>query len=499
MTEIETTETVVVPPQGRSRREVFRLGAAGAGALLLRHTVAPTRASASTVTTDDQDAVTTAAVGAPSDVQYDIGGFVPPAVQYNGIAFGLTGPSHTRFLTARLTRTPIRSDQNVLAAALAQIEGSYPWSPSGVFTLVSYGLPYFAKLPPALVAARLPRLKSDPSRSALEEAVPAPTDVVGGVDPLKGYRTTFGGARYSVRIEDNDILLSLRSDLLGNLNDVEAWLKGSGSLNGRPVSSPAFGGLFSWTSSRDMFVQVGLPAKLAAAAGLPYAAQILPDSPMWFNAADQNANGAGPAAITCFQGNASASLTTVTSRADYFYNGTIQHLSHNIDDLAAWYLPDYRTSLQYMFRATHPFGGGRTPFWPNDNYGTGDAALAAQGIGTAGNVRRLGHLACLQRSSRAADGTPMHARMDGPGFDGMDVGGTGESGPVTPKLQFSAFVPTADFFRRMRDNQASLDLTSKYSVSQNENGLERFITATRRQNFLMPPRRNRAFPLLELT
>ena len=27
----------------------------------------------------------------------------------------------------------------------------------------------------------------------------------------------------------------------------------------------------------------------------------------------------------------------------------------------------------------------------------------------------------LQRSSRAADGTPLHIRMDGPGFDTMDV------------------------------------------------------------------------------
>jgi hypothetical protein len=32
-----------------------------------------------------------------------------------------------------------------------------------------------------------------------------------------------------------------------------------------------------------------------------------------------------------------------------------------------------------------------------------------------------------------------------------------------------------------------------------DNGLERFITATRRQNFLVPPRRHRAFPLIELT
>lgn len=471
---------------------MLRLGAMGAGALLLRNTVAPARAWASDA---DATAVTTAA---KSDVQYDIGAFVPPPVQFNGIAFGLTGPSHTRFMTARLTRTPVRTDQALWAAALDQIERSYPWSPSGIFTMVSYGRPYFARLPASLVDARMPRLLSNTSRSVLEEAVPAPTDVVGGVDPLAGYRKNFSGAAYGVRIEDNDVLLSLRSDVLANLNDVEAWLKGSGALNSQPVASPAFNGLFSWTSSRDMFVQIGLPAKLASAAGLPYAGMILPNSPMWFNAADQNVNGVGPAPITCFQGNASAAVTTVSSPSDYFYNGTIQHLAHNIDDLIEWYKPDYRTTLQYMFRATHSFGGGQTPFWPNQNFGTGDAEQAAQGIGTSDGVKRLGHLACLQRSSRAADGTPMHARMDGPGFDGMDVGGTGIDGPMTPKLQFSIFVPTADFFARMRVNQASPDLTAKYGVSQNENGVERFITATRRQNFLMPPRRNRAFPLLEL-
>lgn len=32
-----------------------------------------------------------------------------------------------------------------------------------------------------------------------------------------------------------------------------------------------------------------------------------------------------------------------------------------------------------------------------------------------------------------------------------------------------------------------------------DDGLERFLTATRRQNFLIPPRRHRSFPLLEFT
>jgi len=76
----------------------------------------------------------------------------------------------------------------------------------------------------------------------------------------------------------------------------------------------------------------------------------------------------------------------------------------------------------------------------------------------------------------------------------MDVPG----GSNQPKLQFTIFVPTADFFRRMRVNQASLDLQNQFGVDPDDNGLERFLTATRRQNFLVPPRRNRAFPLVEL-
>jgi hypothetical protein len=59
-------------------------------------------------------------------------------------------------------------------------------------------------------------------------------------------------------------------------------------------------------------------------------------------------------------------------------------------------------------------------------------------------------------------------------------------------------VPTADFFATMRRNAAALDLARRFDVEESDNGLERFITATRRQNFLVPPRRHRAFPLLEL-
>jgi hypothetical protein len=108
-------------------------------------------------------------------------------------------------------------------------------------------------------------------------------------------------------------------------------------------------------------------------------------------------------------------------------------------------------------------------------------------------------LTALQRSSRAADKTLIHIRADGPGFDNPDVPDVpdGSDGSDQPKLHFSILVPAADFFAAMRRNQASLDLQQANNVAPSDNGLERFITATRRQNFLIPPRRHRAFPLLE--
>ncbi len=76
----------------------------------------------------------------------------------------------------------------------------------------------------------------------------------------------------------------------------------------------------------------------------------------------------------------------------------------------------------------------------------------------------------------------------------MDV----PDGSLQPKLQFAIVVPTASFFAQMRRDQASTDLVQANAVAPRNAGIERFITATRRQNFLIPPRRHRAFPLVEL-
>jgi hypothetical protein len=124
-----------------------------------------------------------------------------------------------------------------------------------------------------------------------------------------------------------------------------------------------------------------------------------------------------------------------------------------------------------------PFlNGGGPAFLENEFKGIDDAAKNAQGISTLNNEHRIGHLSALQRSSRASDGTPLHIRMDGPGLDTLNIPSTlvvpGNSGAV-PKLHFTVFVPTADFFATMRRSHASLDLQAAFAVNPLDNGMER--------------------------
>jgi hypothetical protein len=441
------------------------------------------------------------------DVQFDLDAFIPPAQTIDGVLVRFP-PINTVFLTASLARNPSKADQQRLSDALNTIEANYPYAAGGVMTHVAYGLPYFNRLPAGLRSLNIPRLLSNTNRFALEEAVPSPTDVSSANPGITKQRFNV-----PVRIERNDMLFTIRGDDSSYVADVVRWLGGSNTLVGRPIASPRLDAGLTFTSSRAMFVQMGLPRYLAANQGFPYQFMVNPRSPMWMGFVDQQADASAAAPTVTFKGANGVRLTTAVA-GDYFDNGSIQHLAHTILDLQQFYDVDdagvpqddaeFTERVQYMFRST-PIpsegnadqftNGGGPAFLPVPFNGTGDAARGAQGIGTPGGEHRLGHIATLQRSSRTADGRPIHQRVDGPGLDNMDV----PNGSVQPKLQFSIFVPTADFFATMRRNQASLDLAQQFNVPESDNGLERHITATRRQNFLIPPRRHRAFPLLELT
>lgn len=530
---------VKLPKQPLNRRTLIKMGLGASAAMALA-------GIDSLIWTPARIASAAVRSTALPDIQFNIGNFIAPVQTFNGIPFQF-GPVNTVFLTAQLAATPGPFDQQDLANALDTIEQVYPFSPSGIFTFIAYGLPYFRKLPGglngSLVSQNMPRLLSNQSRYALEEAVPSPTDVSSQNPGIK--KATFN---VPVQIEDNDLVFTFRSDSMNIINDTINWLLGSDELGGFAVSSPnfAFNGLLNFTTIRTQFVQIGLPRKVANQNNLPFASEINPQTPMWMGFSDQQVSASGPAPIVTFLGNSSARFTNATS-GSYFDNGSIQHLSHVIQDLAQFYKkPDepFTERLQYMFRSdpiptlgnTDQFtDGGGTAFLANDatiflQYqakGVTEASQTAidnvvngQDVNPVNSPQppsspdpadvgikrpRMGHLSALQQSSRAKDGTPVHIRMDGPGFSAGDV----PDGSMQAKLQFTVFVPTADFFATMRSNQAALKFQAKLDSSGNpipgtgvhsdDNGLERFLTATRRQNYLVPPRRHRAFPLVEFT
>ena len=508
-----------------SRRTALKFGAAGALAtqagMLEQLATMPNRLAL--------------AAGALPNIQFDIGNFIPPAFTVEGVLVRL-GPVFTAFFPGRLTRNPTLDDQKRLEAALGRLEAAFPFSPQGLFPMVAYGLPYFKRLPQAVVAGHMPRLLTDNARWALEEAVPSPTDVIGGL--VGGPNATIPNVtkdrfNVNVRIESNDLLVTLRSDSLRNIAE------GFGYLQWQLAS------LVRFDTPRLIFQQQGLTRKVADASGLEYATRINPASPMWMGFWDQQTDAAAAAQTVTFEGSSVARLTNATS-ADYFANGSIQVFNHNILDLYQFYATpnqdprhpdgeDYPERIMYMFRGNQVGSPNGLPAQPNADpftngggpsavvnkfQGANDAFLDAQDQfgqfkatmtpaqqqrSTNTGLPRIGHEQALQRSSRAADGTPIHIRMDGAGFDSLDVPAFQEfpggkmvpAGSNQPKLEFSAFVPTSEFFRVMRVNSAAQDLQKQFNVDPDDNGLERFMTATRRQNFLVPPRTRRSFPLLE--
>jgi hypothetical protein len=438
------------------------------------------------------------------EIQFQIEKRLPKPIKVEGVHVRL-GPVYTLFVTIALARTPSVAHQTALAQALARVEHAYPFSPSGVFTTVAYGIPYFERLPGGLsgtlVGAHMPRVLAEPQRPVLEEAVPGPTDV-----SPENPGVTKERFNVPVQIEGSDMLLTLRSDSSEILEDVLSWLtEADTSLAGEAVGGSGLGELLEVTSRRLMFVEQGLPRKIAQAEALPYAEMVNPASPMWMGFVSQQVSGSGPPAIVTFLGDSSAKLTTAR-RKDYFDRGSIQHLSHVIQDLEQFYErpgETYARREAEMFSADplprsasqNPYtNGGGPAFIENLFAGTQQAEREAEGTFNFDGQPHIAHTTALQRTSRAKDRTPMHIRADGPGYDALDV----PDGTPQPKLHFSIFVPTAQFFATMRRSQASLDLAQRYSVPQSNLGLERFLTATRRQNFLVPPRRHRSFPLVEL-
>lgn len=380
-------------------------------------------------------------------------------------------PVWTRIITATLKRRPTLADQRRLAAALQGVEAAYPYSPAGVFVLVGYGLPYFTRYISAnTYAAHLPRMADSSNSPVLIDAI------------------RFASDPASLSLEHNEIVFHLRSDSLDVLHDVQrALFAGSGTLAGDAAPAADVASLFVVTSVRTGFVGAGLPRAMAQQAHLPFAQAIPGAAPLFMGfTSTQHAGQASEAAVS-FDGKRDPRLPPLTTArpGDYFAGGTSLHLSHLAEDLASWYALTYEQRVARMFHYDAASRPGRVTIdthWLNPN----PSALDAQ------RNQVIGHNEAVQRSSRSPEGQALQLRADCNTMDALD------GSAATPGVHFLAFTAGSPIFHASRQAMDAADVVSQYGVTPTANGINAFLRATRRQNFLVPPRRHRAFPLLEL-
>jgi hypothetical protein len=393
----------------------------------------------------------------------------------------LVPPLHHEILTARVTvdRAGLAGAQRELEHLLAGIERDYAPTPSGLGVTVAWGLPYFNRLVPDAAARRLPH-----DRRADKPVL---------LDAIR-----FQSDPGDTRLESNDAAILLRSDVRAHIDDATKRIRDSK--------------LFTLTSIRRGFAGGGfeggqsLPKQLAVAAGVP-GADLIPDtSELFLGFTSTQKAGMGPGPIANFE-----TLGYVDLRdSDYFRQGTHMHLSHIHEDLEAWYL-----NFDFDERVA-------TAFRPNLNVkqDTQTVRQGPQDVSTEGDVHRdykssgrIGHSAAIQTTSRLdrefvavdgtvyAKGTAIPVRAD---FNTLDnpfnwsvrpdeIGATPAAG-----VHFVVFNPTSDdFFRNRRAMDGVLPGGKiAFQPRARGQGFNQILSTTHRQNFLVPPRRHRSFPLV---
>jgi hypothetical protein len=402
----------------------------------------------------------------------------------NGVEVVLP-PLHHEVVTARVRvdRAELADAHRALENTLTQLDRRFEPTPAGLGITVAWGLPYFERLVPdawrdhapfdrrAQKAALLParRFVSDPDATILE---------------------------------DNDVAVLLRSDHLDHIAEAA-----------KALFPPL--GVFEVTSIRKGFAGGGfegrrsLPKEMALAAGVP-GAELIPDTAeLFLGFTSTQSQGLGPRKIVNFE-----TLGYVDLRSGYFREGAHMHLSHINEQLDTWYqLFDFHQRVDTVFRP-----GLQVPF------GTQTVRQAPADVATRSEIVRgfkqdgtIGHSAAIQTASRlqadhvAADGTvyrkgtaiPHRAdfnTLDNPFFWSADAQRDGMSDQPSAGVHFVVFNPTSDDFERIRNAMdgvlpggTRIDLRPR----DRGQGINSVLQTTHRQNFLVPPRRHRAFPLGE--
>jgi hypothetical protein len=405
-------------------------------------------------------------------------------------------PLHHQVVTARLriepTRAALREAQTELEQRLAGLERRFEATPAGLGVTVAWGLPYFRRYVPGLADAHLPvdrrasRTKQHEVR-ALVDAIRFPSDP------------------HDVVLDENDLAVHLRSDASDHV-----------AAATKAIFGGALRGILAATSIRKGFVgggfggQHSLPKRMAMAAGVP-GASLIPDTAQLFLGFTSTQKAAlGPPRIVNLE-----TLGLVDLRQGYFRHGTTMHVSHLFEDLEAWYLNfDFRERVDTAFRPGQPARPGAQTL----RQAPKDVATEASVETSYRRDGAIGHSAAIQTASRlradhvAEDGTvyrkgtaiPQRVdfnTLDNPFFWSDDPKRDGLSPSPAAGLHFVVLHPTSDDFRRARlamDGVLPDGTRLRFPPRARGQGFNSVLRATHRQNFLVPPRRHRSFPLAEL-
>jgi hypothetical protein len=412
-----------------------------------------------------------------------------PVITDNGVEV-VVPPLHHQLVTARL-RVPRRKAalleaQRELGHALAGIDRSFAPTPAGLGLTVAWGLPYFRRYVPKLWDSYGPR--------DLRAGVPALLDAIRfPSDP-----------DYAI-LEQNDVVVQFRSDSLAHI------------ARGARAIFDSLDGLFEVTSIRKGFVGGGfggkqsLPKQMALQAGIPGAGRIPDNAQLFLGFTSTQQSALGPDSI--------ANLETLPGLTDqwpdgYFRNGTTMHVSHLYLDVEQWYREfDFDERIWAAFRPglTVPRTTRTLP------EGLAQVTSVADVVSDFRTNGLSGHSAAMQPATRlAADtvgnygtaypqGTPVIQRPD---FNTLDSPFAWTSEPFVDRwsvhpsagLHFIGFAPTSDTFHRARlamDGHYADGTVLSTSPRSARQGLNAVLQTTHRQNFLVPPRRHRSFPLVE--
>jgi hypothetical protein len=406
------------------------------------------------------------------------------SVQSEGVEV-LVPPLHSEIVTATIKVDDLRAAQHDLEATLQDLDAQYTADPSGLGVTIAWGLPYFDE------------------RVARQAKAHLPFDHRAGKSVLLPSRR-FPSDPKDTLLERNDVAVLLRSDSREHIDAARKAI-----FDGLRIFTP--------TSIRRGFAGGGfdgkqsLPKKMAMAAGVPGADLIPETSELFLGFTSTQKAGLGPRLIANHE-----TLGYVDLRNGYFHGGTHMHLSHISEDLEAWYLNfdfDERVLTSFRTGLTNVKQGAQTvPQGPKDVSTREELDDGYQKTG------RIGHSASIQTTSRLAQdvigpdgtvypkGTAIPQRAD---FNTLDNPFAFSSQPERDKMNsdpqagvhFVVFNPSGDDFERNRlamdgvlPDGTKLDVGHRTRAQ----GFNSVLTTTHRQNFLVPPRRHRSFPLAEL-